>query len=165
MYTVDASNGDLEESYLSDIGFPGDPWQAQDLSQKYGTPPVLAGTSPVALLHMGWTSVYTVDQGSDQLQETYLPIAGFPGDSWGTQSLSAKYGTPPTVSTPVVLLHPDASGNLDWTSVYTVDAVNAYQTDLQETYLSNVGFPGDPWITQDLSAKYGTPVVFVSFSQ
>jgi hypothetical protein len=64
-----------------------------------------------------------------------------------------------------VLLHPDASGNLDWTSVYTVDAVNAYQTDLQETYLSNVGFPGDSWVTQDLSAKYGTPAVFVQFSQ
>jgi hypothetical protein len=52
-----------------------------------------------------------------------------------------------------VLLHPDSTGNLDWTSVFTiVDGGH-----LEETYLSNVGFPGDPWQTQDLSARFGTP--------
>jgi hypothetical protein len=112
----------------------------------------------VALVHMNFTSVYTVDQGSNQLQETYLPAIG---DRWNTQSLSSNYGTPTTDQTPIVLLHPDASGNLDWASVYTI---NEFSNDLQETYLPNVGFPGDPWVTQDLSAKYGTPTVTVQQS-
>jgi hypothetical protein len=153
VYTADAANDHLQETYLPNAGFPGDPWITQDLSAKYGTPAVAAGTHPEALVHMNFTSVYTVDSGSDQLQETYLPSIG---DAWNTQSLSVNYGTPTTSSSPIVLLHPDASGNLDWTSVYTVDSSNKH---LQETYLPNTGFPGDPWITQDLSAKYGTPPV------
>jgi hypothetical protein len=115
---------------------------------------VAPGTAPVALVHMGYTSVYTVDQGSDQLQETYLPAIG---DSWSTQSLSANYQTPETDQTPIVLLHPDTSGVLDWVSVYTVDEFNSH---LEETYLSNQGFPGDAWVYQDLSAKYYTPPVY-----
>lgn len=47
----------------------------------------------MALFHTGYTSVYTADQGSDDLQETYLPALG---DPWATQDLSAKYGTPPS---------------------------------------------------------------------
>jgi hypothetical protein len=148
VYTVDQSSNDLQETYLPYIG---DSWTTQNLSGNYGTPPVAPGTAPEALVHMNFTSVYTVDQGSDQLQETYLPAIG---DPWSTQSLSANYGTPTTVQTPVVLLHPDTSGNLDWTSVYTIDGSS---NDLQETYLPNTGFPGDPWITQNLSANYGTP--------
>jgi hypothetical protein len=35
-FTVDASNGHLDETYLSAIG---DPWSTQDLTAKYGTPP------------------------------------------------------------------------------------------------------------------------------
>jgi hypothetical protein len=35
VYTVDASNGDLQETYLPAIG---DPWSTQDLSANYGTP-------------------------------------------------------------------------------------------------------------------------------
>ena len=155
VYTVDASDNHLQETYLPSAGFPGDPWTTQDLSANYGTPPVAPGTAPVALVHMNFTSVYTVDEGSDQLQETYLPSIG---DAWNTQSLSQNYGTPTTDQTPIVLLHPDASGNLDWTSVYTI---NEFNNDLQETYLPNTGFPGDPWITQDLSANYGTPTVAV----
>ena len=50
----------------------------------------MAGTSPVAVVHDGYASVYTVDQNGD-LQETYLPLMG---DSWSTQDLSANYGTP-----------------------------------------------------------------------
>jgi hypothetical protein len=115
-----------------------------------GTPPVAPGTAPVALVHMGYTSVYTVDQGSDQLQETYLPAIG---GSWSTQSLSANYNVPETDQTPIVLLHPDASGVLDWASVFTVDEFDSH---LRETYLSNVGFPGDSWVTQDLSGTGGT---------
>jgi hypothetical protein len=155
VYTVDQGSRHLQETYLPNAGFPGDPWHTQDLSANYGTPAVAPGTAPVALVHMGYTSVYTVDQGSDQVQETYLANIGAP---WATQSLSANYGTPTTDQTPIVLLHPDASGNLDWASVYTVDE---FSNDLQETYLSNVGFPGDPWVTQDLSANYHTPPAYV----
>jgi hypothetical protein len=155
VYTVDQDSDDLQETYLPDLGFPGDAWSTQDLSVNYGTPPVAPGTQPEALVHMNYTSVYTVDEGSDDLQETYLPAID---DAWGTQNLSAKYGTPTTDQSPIVLLHPDSSGLLDWSSVYTL---NEFSDDLQETYLSNVGFPGDAWATQDLSAKYGTPQVAV----
>jgi hypothetical protein len=153
VYTVDQGSDDLQETYLPNAGFPGDAWNTQNLSANYGTPAVAPGTVPEALVHMGYTSVYTVDQGSDQVQETYLPAIG---DSWSTQSLTDNYGVPTTDQTPIVLLHPDASGNLDWTSVYTVDEFN---DQLQETYLPNTGFPGDAWVSQDLSANYGTPEV------
>ncbi|MBR7825961.1 hypothetical protein KDK95_06550 [Actinospica sp. MGRD01-02] len=158
VYTVDQSNRHLDETYLPNASFPGDPWVTQDLSATYATPAVAPGTAPVALVHMNFTSVYTVDQGSDQLQETYLDSIGNP---WKTQSLSAGYGTPATDQTPIVLLHPDAGGNLDWTSVYTINELN---NDLQETYLPNTGFPGNAWVTQDLSAKYGTATVAVQQS-
>ncbi|HXW78365.1 MAG TPA: hypothetical protein VEJ84_02645, partial [Acidimicrobiales bacterium] len=92
--------------------------------------------------------------GSNGLQEAYLPCAGFPGDPWYTQSLSVNYGTPATSVSPIVLLHPDTSGVIDWASVYTVDSGSG---DLQETWLPNTGFPGDPWNTQNLSNNYGTP--------
>jgi hypothetical protein len=36
VYTVDASNGHLQETYLPAIG---DPWTTHDLSASYGTPP------------------------------------------------------------------------------------------------------------------------------
>jgi hypothetical protein len=155
VYTVDQSNRHLQETYLPNNGFPGDSWNTQDLSANYGTPAVAPGTQPEALVHDGYTSVYTTDEGSDQLQETYLPSIG---DSWSTQSLSANYGTPTTDQSPIVLLHPDASGDLDWASVYTV---NEFSNDLDETYLPDAGFPGDAWDTQDLSANYGTPTVAV----
>ncbi len=145
VYTVDQSNNDLQETYLPAIG---QPWASQDLSANYGTPPVAPGTQPVALFHTGYTSVYTVDATSDHLQETYLPAIG---QSWTTQDLSAKYGTPVTTRTPIVLLHADPSGALTWTSVYTF---NQFDNHLQETYLSAIG---SSWITQDLSAKFGTP--------
>jgi hypothetical protein len=145
VYTVDSSNSHLQETYLPAMG---DPWSTQDLSANYGTPAVAPGTQPVALFHTGYTSVYTVDEGSDDVQETYLSNIG---NSWATQDFSAKYGTPTTAETPVVLVHPDASGNLTWTSVYTI---NEFNDHLQETYLPAIG---DAWTTQDLSAKYGTP--------
>ena len=96
------------------------------------------------------TITYTVDQGTDQVQETYLAAIG---GGWLTQSLSANYHTPTTNQSPIVLLHPDAGGVLDWVSVFTVDEFTAH---LQETYLSNVGFPGDSWVSQDLSSPGGT---------
>ncbi|MFJ9250888.1 MULTISPECIES: arabinofuranosidase catalytic domain-containing protein [unclassified Streptomyces] len=154
VYSVDQGSRHLQETYLPNTGFPGDAWHTQDLSANYQTPQVAPGAAPVALVHMNYTSVYTVDQGSDELQETYLPTIG---DAWHTQSLSKGYNTPKTDQTPIVLLHPDSAGALDWASVYTVDEFSSH---LQETYLSNSGFPGDPWVTQDLSAKYNTPPVY-----
>jgi len=148
VYTVDA-NGDLQETYLAAIG---DPWGTQNLSTKYGTPAVALATQPVALFHDGYTSVYTVDAANDDLQETYLPAIF---DAWGTQDLSAKYGTPQAATIASALVHYDTSGGLTWTSVYTLDT----NGDVQETYLPGTGFPGDPWGTQNLSVKYGTPAV------
>ena len=145
VYTVDKGDdgpaaGDLQETFLQAIG---DPWDTQDMSAKFGTPTVAPGTSPVALFHTGYTSVYTVDQGSDHLQETFLPAIG---DPWTSQDMNAKFGTPPTAETPIVLLHADATGALTWTSVYTF---NEDTDDLQETYLTAIG---DPWVTKTLSA-------------
>jgi hypothetical protein len=139
VYTVDASNDHLQETYLPAMG---DPWSTQDLSAKYGTPDTTV--TPTAVVHAGYTSVYTVDASNNDLQETYLPAIG---DSWTTQNLSANYGTPTVASgtQPVALFH------TGYTSVYTVDGSN---DDLQETYLPAIG---DPWTSQDLSAKYGTP--------
>jgi hypothetical protein len=145
VYTVDSSNRHLQETYLTAIGSP---WSTQDLSANYGTPAVAAGTQPVVLVHTGYTSVYTIDSSNDHLQETYLPELG---DSWSTQDLSANYGTPATTTPPMVLVHPNASGAMTWTSVYTIDSSKG---DLQETYLPAIG---DSWTTQNLSANYGTP--------
>ncbi|MGH3167123.1 MAG: arabinofuranosidase catalytic domain-containing protein, partial [Trebonia sp.] len=146
VYTVDASNDHLQETYLPAMG---DSWSTQDLSANYGTPAVMPGTQPVALLHDGYTSVYTVDASNGHLQETYLPAMGGP---WSTQDLSAEFGTPPTNRTPAAVYH------TGYTSVYTVDASNGH---LQETYLPLMG---GPWTTQDLSANYGTPAVLTGTS-
>ena len=146
VYTADDGSRHLQETYLPAIG---DPWGTQDLSANYETPSVAPGTAPVALYHSGYTSVYTVDQGSQHVQETYLSAIG---QSWGTQDFTAGYGTPATAETPVALDHPDASGN-QWTSVYTINQAGNH---LQETYLPAIG---DAWTSQDLSAKFGTPAV------
>ena len=106
MYTV-AENGHLRETYLPVLGGP---WYSQDLSAKYRTPTVAPNTSPTAVYHDGFTSVYTVDSNGD-LQETYLPAIG---DSWTTQDLTAKYSLPPATkgADPVALYH------TGYTSVY-----------------------------------------------
>ena len=39
----------------------GDNWATQDLTEKYGTPVVAGNAAPSALVHDGYTSVYTVD--------------------------------------------------------------------------------------------------------
>jgi hypothetical protein len=151
VYTVDDVTQHLQETYLPNTGFPGDPWHTQDLGSTGptlpDTPPVAPGTQPEVLVHMGYTSVYTVDEGSQHLQESFLPAIGDP-IGWRTQDLTAKYNAPVTDQSPIVLEHPDPSGNLDWTSVFTIDEFNNH---LKETYLPNTGFPGDAWITQDLS--------------
>jgi hypothetical protein len=155
VYTVNQAGRDLQETFLPNAGFPGDAWHTQDLSAIFHTPAVAPGTQPEALVHMGYTSVYTTDQGSGDVEETYLPAIG---QDWHYQDLSANYHTPVTDQSPIVLLHPDTSGNLDWASVFTVGEFSAH---LHETYLPNTGFPGDAWVWQDLSAKYNVPPVYV----
>jgi hypothetical protein len=137
VYTVDTASGDLRETYLPAMG---DSWHTQDLSATYHTPSVDTETSPAAVLHDGFVSVYTVDVGSQDLQETYLPAIG---DSWSTQNLSSIYQTPTVdISTsPAVVVH---NG---FVSVYTVDSGSASH-DLQETFLPAMG---DSWSTQDLT--------------
>ncbi|NUR03481.1 MAG: hypothetical protein HOY79_45295 [Streptomyces sp.] len=147
VWTVDAGSQDLQETYLPKMG---DGWSTQDLTAKYHTPAVAPGTQPEALVHSGYTSLYTVDQASMHLQETYLPKMG---DDWSTQDLSAIYHTPPTAESPIVLAHPGEDSSVTYSSVYTVDQ---FDDHLQETYLRAIG---DSWATQDLTAKYHTPPV------
>ncbi|HEY3953680.1 MAG TPA: arabinofuranosidase catalytic domain-containing protein, partial [Streptosporangiaceae bacterium] len=52
-----------------------------------------APTAGPAVVHDGYSSMYTVDASNGHLQETCLPAIG---DPWTTQDLSAKYGTPPS---------------------------------------------------------------------
>jgi hypothetical protein len=120
------------------------------------------GTSPVALFHDGFNSVYTVDASDGHLDETYLAAICAPncapGQGWATQDLSAHPGTPPTDLTPIALLHLDQSGGLNWVSVWTI---NSSSNHLDETYLPALCAPGcapgQGWTTQDLTANYGTP--------
>ena len=69
----------------------GSPRTCRDRRHTAGTPAGPAGTSPVAIVHCGFTSVYTVDAGNHHLQETYLPAIG---DSWSTQDLSRELRHP-----------------------------------------------------------------------
>ncbi|MEZ0113923.1 hypothetical protein ABH920_007957 [Catenulispora sp. EB89] len=151
VYTVDDVTRDLEETYLPAIG---DDWKAQDLSAEYHTPPVAPGTQPVALFHTGFTSVYTVAEGSQHVWESYLPYLG---DGWGVQDFTAKYQTPVTSDTPAVLLHPASGGDL-WSSVFTV---NEFNDHLNESYLPKIG---DDWTSHDLSVLGNTPGVAVTGS-
>jgi surface antigen len=143
VFTVNGADDTLQETFLAKNG---QPWATQNMSAKFGTPPVAPGTVPVAIFHGGYTSVYTVNAADNTLQETYLPAIG---DAWVTQNLSAHYGTPPVAdfSNPAVAFHGG------YVSVYTV---NAADNTLQETYLPKIG---DAWVTQNLSAHYGTPPV------
>ena len=166
VYTVDASTGHLDETYLAALCAPscapGQGWATQDLSQHPGTPRVRLGTSPVALFHGGVNSVYTVDASDGHLDETYLSALCAPnctpGQGWATQDLSLHPGTPPTQQTPIALLHLDQSGGLNWVSVWTINSSNNH---LDETYLPALCAPnctpGQGWATQDLSANPGTP--------
>ncbi|HEV2372605.1 MAG TPA: hypothetical protein VGS19_10575, partial [Streptosporangiaceae bacterium] len=140
VYTVNAADHTLQETYLSAIG---QPWHTQNLSTSHGTPPIAAGTSPAGVFHTGYTSVYTVNAADHTLQETYLSAIGQP---WHTQNLSASYGTPPIAAgtSPAPVVHTSSAGVLNFTSVYTI---NATGLTVQETYLAAIG---DPWHTQQL---------------
>jgi hypothetical protein len=149
VYTINAFDDTLEETFLPAIG---QRWQTQNMFISFGTPRVAAGTSPAALFHTGYTSVFTANANHNSLQETYLPAIG---QRWQTQSLTANSGTPNMAAgtSPAPVLHTSASGVLNFTSVFTV---NAADNTLQETYLSAVG---KPWVTQNLSANSGTPPI------
>ena len=148
VYTIDA-NGHLQETYLSAVG---QPWYSKDLVPQSGTPAASIGTAPVALVHSGYTSVYTVNASNGHLEESYFPQLGAP---WTSQDLSAKYGTPNPTGNIDALVHPDANQAMTYASVYSIDAGS---NQLQETYLSAIG---SPWRTQSLSVGYGTPAASV----
>jgi hypothetical protein len=57
------------------------------------------------------------------------------------------------------VVHPAGATGAAASGYSSVDTVDSASGDLQETYLPGTGFPGDAWVTQDLSAKYGTPAV------
>jgi hypothetical protein len=145
VYTV-AENGHLWETYLPVLGGP---WYSQDLTAKYLTPTVAPYTSPTAVYHDGFTSVYTVDASSGDLQETYLPAIG---DSWTTQDLTATYSLPPATlgADPVALYH------TGFTSVYFPDGRNGH---LDEIYLPAIG---DAWGWHDMTSSYLVPQTAVS---
>jgi hypothetical protein len=148
VYTVGVQ-GDLQETYLPAMG---DAWSTQNLTTTYGLPKSL-NIAPVALYHNGYTSVYYLTGPGDALTEAYLTAISGP---WHSQDLSARFGTPPSVQSPSPLVHYNAAGALTWTSVYTTTSASGH---LQETYLPDAGFPGNPWQTQDLSTQFGTPAV------
>jgi surface antigen len=143
VFTINAAGHTLQETYLAALG---QPWHTQSLAAGAGTPPVAAGTTPAVVFHGGYLSVFTVNAAGHTLQETYLSALG---QAWHTQSISAGAGTPPVArgSSPAGVFH------TGYTSVFTV---NAAGHTLQETYLTAVG---QPWHTQSLSARYGTPPV------
>ncbi|WP_194925869.1 hypothetical protein [Catenulispora pinisilvae] len=137
VYTIDQSNGHLQETYLPKLGGP---WYSKDLAAAEGAP-ASANIKPVSIMHGGYTSVYTVDAGTGHVRESYIPALG---QNWATQDLSAKYSTPATTVAPTVAVHQG------WTSVYTINS-NGH---LQETYLSAIG---QPWYSKDLVPQSGTP--------
>ncbi|HUN35890.1 MAG TPA: hypothetical protein VMU95_28160 [Trebonia sp.] len=77
-----------------------DAWGWNGLSKSPPSAPTPDQSLISPLLHyapndgLTWTSVFTIDSGSNDLQETYLPAIG---SSWSTQDLSAENppGTPP----------------------------------------------------------------------
>jgi hypothetical protein len=139
VYTRDDS-GNLDESFQP----PGGSWAQQNLSATGDRLPATprSGVSPVAIVHSGWVSVYTVDQDNAHLRETYLPAAG---GAWATQDMTKDFGAPVTKSTPGVLVHDG------YTSVFTQEAGNKYHTF--ETYLPAIGLR---WANNDLPAPAKT---------
>ena len=100
--TVDAGDdgtglGDLQETCLPAIGGP---WSTQDLTQNYPVPTSETNDEPTTLLHydtsggLTWTSLYSFDAETGDLQESYLPVMG---DSWSSQNLTTMSppGAPP----------------------------------------------------------------------
>ena len=85
VYTVDGEKGNLghlQETYLPAMGAN---WATQDLTSQTQSPGVAPDTTPSALYHDGFDSVYTVAEGSGDLQETYLRALG---DTWLSQDLT-----------------------------------------------------------------------------
>ncbi|WP_426507278.1 hypothetical protein ACPPVO_53975 [Dactylosporangium sp. McL0621] len=127
-FTVNAADGHLQETFLARLGGA---WGTQDLSASAGTPAV-AG-QPVAVVHDGYVSVFTVNAGNGHLQETFLARLG---GAWVTQDLGALAGA----QAPSVMVHDG------YVSVFTVTPGG----QLQETYLARLGAA---WATQSLPAS------------
>ena len=74
--------GDLEQYYLP-LG--STTWSVLDLTTAAGGPQVAAGSSPSALYHDGYTSVYINAAGTHRLQNYFLTAIGNP---WAVQDLT-----------------------------------------------------------------------------
>ncbi|GHJ15308.1 PLL family lectin [Micromonospora sp. AKA38] len=136
VFTVNAADGHLQESFLARLGGA---WVTQDLSVVAGTPSV-AG-QPIAVVHDGYTSVFTVNASNGRLQETFLARVG---GAWVTQDLGAvAVGQTPSVS-----VHDG------FVSVFTVTSAG----QIQETYLSRLGAA---WVTQPLPGGVVAPYTSV----
>ena len=80
------------------------------------------------------------------------------GDPWSTQDLTAKYLTPVTGD-------PDRAAAAQRTGALAYLGGNAGDGGLDKDHLQTyLPAMGDPWSTQDLSAKYLTPPVAVAGS-
>jgi hypothetical protein len=139
LFTVNAADGHLQESYLAPDGDGG--WASQDLSAATGAP--ASSSQPVAVLHGNYLSVYTVN-ADGHLQETFSYNLG----KWASQDLTT------TLKIPAVTGRPAVAEHNGFVSVYTVDAGSGH---LRESYLP----PGDNshWVTQDLTDALHTPPV------
>jgi hypothetical protein len=110
VYFLTGPSDHLVEAYLPAISGP---WGSQDLTADSNTPPSVQSPSP--LVHydtsgaLTWASVYTTDAASGDVEETYLPDAGFPGDSWHTQNLSTQPGGPPAAAPPGSVMYSASS--------------------------------------------------------
>jgi hypothetical protein len=84
------------QANIAAAGYGGDSAGPAGTSSSTGAS---AGTAGQAVLHDGYTSVYTVDASTGHLDETYLAAicapGCAPGQGWATQDLSANPGTPP----------------------------------------------------------------------
>ncbi len=103
--------GSFFEGVMTD-GYPTDAAvQANIVAAGYSgsTNPVSAAPASAAgqaVVHDGFSSVYTVDSANGHLQESYLPAMG---DGWLTQDLSDTGGTLP--GTPPVSVQQPVTGN------------------------------------------------------
>lgn len=139
VYTRDAANGDLIESYAA----LGKSWSWQDMTTGVPNTPKPKAAPSVAVVKGGAVHLYTVDATSGDLYESFASLGG----SWSSYDMSTSLAIPRPDTAPVVLTTVD--GTLE---VFTRDASNG---DLDESY---AGFD-QSWHTYDMTVTVGTPSV------
>jgi hypothetical protein len=133
--------GDLEQYYLPEGSAT---WSVQDLTAATSGPQVAPYSSPSALYHDGYTSVYVNAAGTDHLQNFFLTAIG---NSWAVQDLTvmASGDTLAPESSPAAVYH---SG---YVTVFSVGTVG----DVWEDSLPAIG---DSWRSEDLTTASGVGV-------